>query len=56
VVKRVNLLTDLRLSGQVLREYLSVSTWSAEQNGPGLNLSDALANVRAIRARTTLLP
>jgi predicted nucleic acid-binding protein len=42
-------------SGQVLREYLTVSTRPAERNGLGLKLPDALANVRAIRERTTLL-
>jgi predicted nucleic acid-binding protein len=47
--------TDLCTSGQVLREYLSVATRSPEQNGLGLSLTDALGNVRAIRARTTLL-
>ena len=41
--------TDLCTSGQVLREYLSVATRSPEQNGLGLNLPDALGNVRAIR-------
>ena len=48
-------LTDLCTSGQVLREYLSVATRSPEQNGLGLDLRDALGNVRAIRGRTTLL-
>jgi predicted nucleic acid-binding protein len=47
--------TELCTSGQVLREYLSVATRPPAQNGLGLNLRDALANVRAIRARTTLL-
>jgi predicted nucleic acid-binding protein len=47
--------TDLCTSGQILREYLSVATRSPEQNGLGLNLADALGNVRAIRGRTTLL-
>ena len=47
--------TDLCASGQVLREYLSVATQPPEQNGLGLNLPDALGNVRAIRGRTTLL-
>ena len=32
-----------------------MATRSPEQNGLGLNLPDALGNVRAIRARTTLL-
>jgi predicted nucleic acid-binding protein len=47
--------TDLCTSGQVLREYLAVATRPAENNGLGLNLTDALGNVRAIRERTTLL-
>jgi predicted nucleic acid-binding protein len=47
--------TDLCTSGQVLREYLSVATRPTGQNGLGLNLPDALGNVRAIRGRTTLL-
>ena len=42
-------------SGQVLREYLVVATRPAARNGLGLKLPDALANVRAIRERTTLL-
>jgi predicted nucleic acid-binding protein len=47
--------TDLCTSGQVLREYLSVATRSPKHNGLGVNLPDALGNVRAIRGRTTLL-
>jgi predicted nucleic acid-binding protein len=47
--------TDLCMSGQVLREYLSVATRPTAQNGLGLDLPEALGNVRAIRARTTLL-
>jgi len=47
--------TDLCLSGQVVREYLSVATRPSGRNGLGLTLPDALGNVRAIRARTTLL-
>jgi predicted nucleic acid-binding protein len=47
--------TDLCTSGQILREYLSVATRPAEKSGLGLNLPDALGNVRAIRERTTLL-
>lgn len=47
--------TDLCTSGQVLREYLTVATRPADKNGLGLNLPDALGNVRAIRERTTLL-
>ncbi len=45
----------LCVSGQVLREYLTVATRPADCNGLGLNLPDAVANVRAIRQRTTLL-
>lgn len=45
----------LCVSGQVLREYLTVATRPADRNGLGLKLPDALANVRAIRERTTLL-
>ena len=41
--------TDLCTSGQILREYLTVATRPAEMNGLGLNLPDALGNVRAIR-------
>jgi len=47
--------TDLCTSGQILREYLAVATRPAEKSGLGLNLADALGNVRAIRERTTLL-
>lgn len=47
--------TELCTSGQILREYLAVATRSAEKNGLGLNRSDALGNVHAIRERTTLL-
>lgn len=45
----------LCVSGQVLREYLTVATRPADSNGLGLKLPDAVANVRAIRERTTLL-
>ena len=47
--------TTLYASGQILREYLAVATRPAERNGLGLNQADALANVRALRGRTTLL-
>jgi predicted nucleic acid-binding protein len=47
--------TELCTSGQILREYLTVATRPAEKNGLGLNRSDALGNVHAIRGRTTLL-
>jgi len=38
-----------------LREYLAVATRPPDGNGLGLKLPDAVGNVRAIRARTTLL-
>jgi predicted nucleic acid-binding protein len=38
-----------------MREYLAVATRPAERNGLGLNMADALANVRALRGRTSLL-
>lgn len=47
--------TELCMSGQILREYLTVATRPAEKNGLGLNLQDALGNASAIRERTTLL-
>jgi len=47
--------TTLYTSGQIMREYLAVATRPAERNGLGLNQADALANVRALRGRTTLL-
>jgi predicted nucleic acid-binding protein len=47
--------TELCTSGQVLREYLAVATRPARSNGLGLKPADAIANVRAIRGRTTLL-
>ena len=47
--------TTLYTSGQIMREYLAVATRPAEQNGLGMALADALANVRAFRARTSLL-
>jgi predicted nucleic acid-binding protein len=42
-------------SGQVLREYLAVATRPTSKDGLGLAMPDALANVRAIRERSTLL-
>lgn len=42
-------------SGQVLREYLSVATRQSARNGLGLEITDALRNVRAFRTRTTML-
>lgn len=47
--------TVLCASGRILREYLAVATRPAGRNGLGLKLQDALANVRAIRERTTIL-
>ena len=47
--------TELCTSGQLLREYLAVATRPAEKNGLGLDLADALGNVRAIRERTIVL-
>jgi predicted nucleic acid-binding protein len=47
--------SGLCISGQVLREYLTVATRPAERDGLGLKLLDALGNVLAIRERTTLL-
>jgi predicted nucleic acid-binding protein len=45
----------LYASGQIMREYLAVATRPADNNGLGLAMTDALANVRAFRDRTTLL-
>ena len=47
--------TVLYASGQIMREYLAVATRPADKNGLGLHQADALANVRAFRARTHLL-
>ncbi len=47
--------TTLYASGQIMREYLAVATRPADRNGLGLKQADALANVRAIRTRTSLL-
>ncbi|MBO0832138.1 MAG: PIN domain-containing protein [Actinobacteria bacterium] len=47
--------TTLYASGQVMREYLSVSTRPVDRNGLGLQQADAIANVRAFRTRTTML-
>ncbi len=44
------------LSGQVLREYLAVSTRTIAVNGLGLTPSQALANVHQFGTRATLLP
>ena len=45
----------LYASGQIMREYLPVATRPADKNGLGLQQADALANVRMLRARTSLL-
>lgn len=45
----------LYTSGQILREYLVVATRPIENNGLGLARPDAIANVRALRARLSLL-
>jgi predicted nucleic acid-binding protein len=45
----------LYTSGQILREYLAVATCPVENNGLGMVRSDAVANVRALRARLNLL-
>jgi predicted nucleic acid-binding protein len=47
--------TTLYASGQIVREYLAVATRPADMNGLGLKQEDAVANVRAVRTRTTLL-
>jgi predicted nucleic acid-binding protein len=47
--------TTLYTSGQIMREYLAVATRPAGKNGLGMRLADALANMRAFRARTSLL-
>jgi predicted nucleic acid-binding protein len=47
--------TTLCTSGQILREYLTVATRPAGQNGLGLKPADATGNVRAIRERTAFL-
>jgi predicted nucleic acid-binding protein len=47
--------TTLYASGQIVREYLAVVTRPVDRNGLGLKHADALANVRALRTRTSLL-
>ncbi|HUA42270.1 MAG TPA: PIN domain-containing protein [Streptosporangiaceae bacterium] len=47
--------TTLYASGQIMREYLAVATRPVEANGLGLKQADAVANVRALRTRTSLL-
>lgn len=45
----------LHVSGQVLREYLAVASRPTEVNGLGLRMEDALTNMEAVLARTTLV-
>lgn len=45
----------LYTSGQIMREYLAVATRPVQVNGLGISRSDAVANVRALRSRLTLL-
>lgn len=47
--------TVLYTSGQILREYLAVATRPLDRNGLGLTRMDAVANVRALRARLRFL-
>ena len=47
--------TVLYASAQIMREYLVVATRPIAQNGLGLAAPDAVANVRALRARVELL-
>ncbi len=47
--------TALYASGQIVREYLSVATRPVDRNGLGLKQAAALANIRALRARASLL-
>lgn len=48
--------TTLYASGQIVREYFAVATRPVDRNGLGLKQADALANVRALRTRASLLP
>jgi len=45
----------LYTSGQIMRENLAVATRPVDQNGLGMARPDAVANVRALRARLNLL-
>lgn len=45
----------LYTNGQILREYLAVATRPVDRNGLGMARRDAVANVRALRARLNLL-
>lgn len=47
--------TTLYASGQIMREYLAVATRPTGNNGLGISQADALANVRALRSRISLL-
>jgi predicted nucleic acid-binding protein len=47
--------TTLYISGQIIREYLSVATRPAAHNGLGLTVPDALDNAREFRSRMLLL-
>jgi predicted nucleic acid-binding protein len=47
--------TVLYASGQILREYLSVSTRPEAQNGLGMTQADAVTNARALRGRLRVL-
>lgn len=47
---------SLYLSGQVLREYLTVATRPAEVNGLGLTAADALGNATQFVERSHVLP
>jgi predicted nucleic acid-binding protein len=48
--------TSLVLSAQVIREYLVVATRPVSQNGLGLHLALARANIAAFRQNVRLLP
>jgi predicted nucleic acid-binding protein len=47
--------TTLYVSGQILREYLSVATRPQTQNGLGLSQVDSIGNVHALRERLHVL-
>lgn len=46
---------ELCVSGQVIREFLAVSTRPAEANGLGLGVRQAIDNAHAILERSTIL-
>jgi predicted nucleic acid-binding protein len=54
-LKILNSWPELYVSGQILREYLSVATRPVDKNGLGLKTADAIGNVRAVLERATLL-